>query len=183
MKTFKNRCQWANQNIMIQNYHDNEWGIPCHDSQKLFELLTLEIFQAGLSWNTILTKRTAFKKAFDNFNITKVSKYSENKIENLLHNSDIIRNRKKIEATINNAQIITQLPIPLNDYLWQFTDFHTIKHHYQNYQKIPTKTALSNKISRQMKKDHFKFVGPVIIQSFIQAIGMVNDHEISCFKY
>ena len=117
LKTLKKRCQWANQNSLVQNYHDNEWGIPCHDSQKLFELLTLEIFQAGLSWNTILTKRTAFKKAFDNFNINKVSKYSENKIESLLHNPDIIRNRKKIEATINNAQVITKLSISLNDYL------------------------------------------------------------------
>lgn len=177
------RCHWATQNQLIQEYHDCEWGIQCHDNQKLFELLTLEIFQAGLSWNTILKKRLAFRTVFDNFDIHQISRYSDKKIKLLLQNSAIIRNRKKIEATINNANVILKLPLSFDDYLWQFTNFKVIKHHYQNYQEIPTKTKLSIQISNQMKKDGFKFTGPVTIQSFIQAIGMVNDHETRCFKY
>ena len=127
-------------------------GGPCHDDQKLFELLTLEIFQAGLSWNTILKKRAAFKNAFDNFDVAKISQYSDDKVEALSQNAAIIRNRKKIEATINNAKIVLKLPISLNEYLWQFTDFKTIKHHYQTAREIPAKTELSTKISKQMKK-------------------------------
>ena len=179
----KPRCQWATQNQLAQEYHDHEWGVPCHDNQKLFELLTLEIFQAGLSWNTILKKRPAFKAAFDNFDIAKISQYSDKKVNALLQNAAIIRNRKKIEATINNAKIVLKLPKSLNEYLWQFTDFKTIKHHYQSYHEIPAKTELSIKISKQMKKDGFQFTGPVTIQSLIQAIGMVDDHEIGCFRY
>ncbi|KRM51726.1 DNA-3-methyladenine glycosylase I [Ligilactobacillus araffinosus DSM 20653] len=177
------RCHWATQNQLAQEYHDQEWGVPCHHNSKLFELLTLEIFQAGLSWNTILKKRLAFKIAFDNFDVRQISQYSDKKIKMLLQNSSIIRNRKKIEATINNAKVVLKLPKSLNEYLWQFTDFKTIKHHYQNYHEIPSKTELSIKISKQMKEDGFKFTGPITIQSFIQAIGMVNDHETSCFKY
>lgn len=179
----KPRCHWATQNQLAQKYHDQEWGVPCHDNQKLFELLTLEIFQTGLSWNTILRKRPAFKKAFDDFDIHKINRYSDEKIDTLLQDPSIIRNRKKIEATINNAKIVLKLPESLNEYLWQFTDFKTIKHHYQNYREIPAKTELSTKISKQMKKDGFQFTGPVTIQSLIQAIGMVNDHETNCFRY
>lgn len=179
----KLRCRWATQNQLAQEYHDHEWGVPCHDDHKLFELLTLEIFQAGLSWNTILKKRPAFKKAFDDFDVQKISQYSDKKIETLLQDAAIIRNRKKIEATINNAKTVLELPMSLNEYLWQFIDFKTIKHHYQSYREIPAKTELSIKISKQMKKDGFQFTGPVTIQSLIQAIGMVDDHEIRCFKY
>ena len=130
-----------------------------------------------------MKKRAAFKTAFDNFNISKISQYSDKKVNALLQNAAIIRNRKKIEATINNAKIVLKLPKSLNEYLWQFTDFKTIKHHYQSYREIPAKTELSIKISKQMKKDGFQFTGPVMIQSLIQAIGMVDDHEIGCFRY
>ena len=130
-----------------------------------------------------MKKRAAFKTAFDNFDISKISQYSDKKVNALLQNAAIIRNRKKIEATINNAKIVLKLPKSLNEYLWQFTDFKTIKHHYQSYREIPAKTELSIKISKQMKKDGFQFTGPVTIQSLIQAIGMVDDHEIGCFRY
>ena len=113
----------------------------------------------------------------------KISQYADQKVEALLQNAAIIRNRKKIEATINNAKIVLKLPKSLNEYLWQFTDFKTIKHHYQSYREIPAKTELSIKISKQMKKDGFQFTGPVTIQSLIQAIGMVDDHEVGCFRY
>ena len=130
-----------------------------------------------------MKKRAAFKTAFDNFDISKISQYSDKKVNALLQNAAIIRNRKKIEATITNAKIVLKLPISLNEYLWQFTDFKTIKHHYQSYREIPVKTELSIKISKQMKKDGFQFTGPVTIQSLIQAIGMVDDHEVGCFRY
>lgn len=177
------RCSWANQNILTQKYHDNEWGIPCHNDRMLFELLTLEIFQAGLNWNLILQKRLAFKHAFDDFNVNIVKNYNEDKIETLLQDKNIIRNKRKIEATINNAKIISELDNSLNEYIWSFTNFKTIKHHYADYHNIPPQTELSKKISKQMKKDGFLFTGPVTIQSFIQAIGMINDHETTCFKY
>ena len=130
-----------------------------------------------------MKKRAAFKEEFDNFDVAKISQYSDEKVKTLLQNAAIIRNRKKIEATINNAKIVLKLPKSLNEYLWQFTDFKTIKHHYQSYREIPAKTELSIKISKQMKKDGFQFTGPVMIQSLIQAIGMVDDHEIGCFRY
>ena len=130
-----------------------------------------------------MKKRAAFKTAFENFDISKISQYSDKKVNALLQNAAIIRNRKKIEATINNAKIVLKLPKSLNEYLWQFTDFKTIKHHYQSYREIPAKTELSIKISKQMKKDGFQFTGPVTIQSLIQAIGMVDDHEVGCFRY
>ena len=130
-----------------------------------------------------MKKRAAFKTSFDNFDISKISQYSDKKVNALLQNAAIIRNRKKIEATITNAKIVLKLPTSLNEYLWQFTDFKTIKHHYQSYREIPVKTELSIKISKQMKKDGFQFTGPVTIQSLIQAIGMVDDHEVGCFRY
>lgn len=179
----KTRCSWANQNEMIKKYHDMEWGSPCHDNRKLFELLSLEVFQSGLNWNLILKKRNAFKEAFNNFDTNIICTYDNSKINELLKNKEIIRNRKKIVATINNAKIVESLTCSLNDYFWSFVDFKTIKHNYKNYHDIPVKTELSKKISNQMKKDGFKFTGPITIQSFIQSIGIVNDHETLCFKY
>ena len=179
----KTRCRWAEQNELAREYHDQEWSDPCHDNRKLFKMLTLEIFQAGLSWNTILKKRAAFKKAFDNFDVQKIKNYSEKKVAELIQDASIIRNRMKIEATINNAKVVALMSESLNDYLWKFTDFKTIKHHYQLGQDLPTKTELSIQISKQMKKDGFKFTGPVAVQSLIEAIGMVNDHVVECYKY
>lgn len=178
----KQRCSWAKSSLMM-NYHDNYWGIPCHDDQQLFELLTLETFQAGLSWEIVLKKQTAFEEAFDSFNIASVAHFSSQDVEHFLQNKQIIRNRQKINAMIHNAKVIQNLPCSFDHYLWQFTNNITIKNHYQTYADIPTKTPLSIKISQQMKKDGFKFTGPVVIQSFIEAAGLVNDHEINCFKY
>lgn len=146
-------------------------------------MLSLEVFQSGLNWNLILKKRKSFKEAFDNFNTNVICNYDNLKVNELLKNKEIIRNRRKIMATINNAKVIESLSCSLDDYFWSFVDFKTIKHNYKDYRDIPAKTMLSEKISKQMKKDGFKFTGPITIESFIQSIGMVNDHENLCFKY
>ena len=147
----KQRCYWAeNNNILIQQYHDHEWGVPCHDDQKLFEFLSLEIMQSGLSWQTILKKRDNFKLAFSNWNINKIANYNESTINNLLENQDIIRNRRKIQAIIHNAQIVLQIQLhqSFNDYIWQYSKFKTIK---QNFD-IQIDHSLSIKVTTMMKK-------------------------------
>lgn len=176
----KQRCNWAeNNNILIQQYHDHEWGVPCHDDQKLFEFLSLEIMQSGLSWQTILKKRDNFKLAFSNWNINKIAKYDESTINNLLKNQDIIRNRRKIQAIIHNAQIVLQIQLhqSFNDYIWQCSKFKTIK---QNFD-IQIDNNLSTKVTTTMKQTGFKFIGPTIIESFLEAIGVINAHEPQCF--
>lgn len=176
----KQRCHWAeNNNILIQQYHDHEWGVPCHDDQKLFEFLSLEIMQSGLSWQTILKKRDNFKLAFSNWNINKIAKYDESTINNLLKNQDIIRNRRKIQAIIHNAQIVLQIQLhqSFNHYIWQCSKFKTIK---QNFD-IQIDNNLSTKVTTTMKQTGFKFIGPTIIESFLEAIGVINAHEPQCF--
>ncbi|MBO8442127.1 MAG: DNA-3-methyladenine glycosylase I [Firmicutes bacterium] len=176
----KQRCHWAeNNNILIQQYHDHEWGIPCHDDQKLFEFLSLEIMQSGLSWQTILKKRDNFKLAFSNWNINKIAKYDESTINNLLKNQDIIRNRRKIQAIIHKAQIVLQIQLhqSFNDYIWQYSKFKTIKQSFD----IQIDHSLSIKVTTMMKKTGFKFIGPTIIESFLEAIGVINAHEPQCF--
>ncbi len=180
------RCSWANtENQLLKDYHDQEWGRPCHDSQKLFELLSLEIMQAGLSWQTILNKRAAFNQAFDHFDYRRVRKLMP-KLPELLTNAAIIRNRRKLIATINNAQVISRLADAdqtFDNYIWRFVDNVPIRHHYQSHDEIPATTPLAKTISKQMKNDGFSFVGPVVIYSFMQATGIVNDHETNCFLY
>ena len=176
----KQRCHWAeNNNILIQQYHDHEWGIPCHDDQKLFEFLSLEIIQSGLSWQTILKKRDNFKLAFSNWNINKIANYDESTVNDLLENQDIIRNRRKIQAIIHNAQIVLQIQLhqSFNDYIWQCSKFKTIK---QNFD-IQIDHNLSTKVTTTMKQTGFKFIGPTIIESFLEAIGVINAHEPQCF--
>ena len=180
------RCEWANSNPEMKEYHDKEWGIPEHNDYKLFELLVLEGMQAGLSWNTILKKRRNFQNAFDNFNYNKISHYSENQVEKLLQNEGIIRNRLKIQAVITNAKaflkVIDQFGT-FDKYIWSFVENKPIINHWKSLSDIPSKTGLSELISKDLKKRGFKFVGSTIIYAFMQAIGIVDDHLTYCFAH
>ena len=178
------RCFWVDEKSEIyKKYHDEEWGVPKHDDHELFELLILESFQAGLSWITVLKKRKNFRKAFDNFDVKKIAKYDENKISELLSNSGIIRSRNKITAAINNSKIFLEIQEEFgsfSNYIWDFTDNKIIKNTTGN---IITSSPLSDKISKDLKKRGMKYVGTVIIYSYLQAIGVIDDHDKECFKY
>ena len=178
------RCLWVDEKSEIYvKYHDEEWGVPNHNDRDLFELLILEGFQAGLSWITVLKKREAFRIAFDNFDVTKVSEYDEEKINALLENKDIIRSRGKITAAINNAKIFIEIQKEFgsfSNYIWGFTDNKVIKN---TTGEIPVKTELSDMVSKDLKKRGMKYTGSVIIYSYLQAVGVVNDHDINCYKY
>jgi len=182
----KNRCTWPGSNELMVKYHDEEWGVPIHDDQKLFELLILEGAQAGLSWQTVLNKRENYRKAFDNFNPSKISNYKEGKIKELLNNSGIIRNKLKINAAILNAQLFlkTQKEFGTFDkYLWNFVNFKTIKNKFKNISEIQATTKESDELSLDLKIRGFKFVGSTICYAFMQSVGMVNDHMVNCFRY
>lgn len=179
------RCPWPNDPLMI-NYHDNEWGRPLHDDQKLFEMLSLEGAQAGLSWSTILKKRKGYKKAFSNFNILKVSKYTGQDIEKLLNDPRIIRNRLKIVSVVNNAKCILEIKKEFGSfdfYVWKFVKNKTIVNNFKKPKDLPYSTKISEQMSRDLKKRGFNFVGPSVCYSFMQAIGMVNDHMVGCFRH
>jgi DNA-3-methyladenine glycosylase I len=185
MKT-KHRCGWSVGDPLYESYHDKEWGVPVYDDATLFEFLILETFQAGLSWITILRKRENFRKAFDNFNYIKIANYKQKKIDQLLQNAGIIRNKLKIHATISNAQAFIEIQKEFGsfrDYIWKFTDGKPIKNAFKTLQEIPANTALSDSISKDLKKRGFKFVGSTVIYAHMQATGMVNDHEVNCFRY
>lgn len=176
----KKRCTWAGSDETYIKYHDEEWGIPTHDDRELFEMLVLESFQAGLSWITILKKRENFKKAFDNFNVLKVANYSDNKINELLENEGIIRHKGKIASAINNAKIFIKIQKEFgsfDSYIWGFTDGEIIKAEYL------TESELSKKISKDLKKRGMKFVGPTIIYSYLESIGIIDNHQECCFRY
>ncbi len=180
------RCGWAIGHSIMTDYHDNEWGVPLHDDRKLFENFVLDGFQAGLSWLTILKKREAFQKAFDHFMIHTVASYDENKIGRLLNDSGIIRNRQKILAAVNNARKVIQIQEEFgsfNDYVWSFVQGMRIQNGWQSVDQIPATSQESDKMSRDMKKRGFSFAGSTICYAFMQAVGMVNDHLISCFCY
>jgi len=180
------RCTWAENSEIEKDYHDKQWGVPVHDDRLLFEMLTLESAQAGLSWSTILAKREGYIKAFDNFDIQKVAVYSEKKIETLLQNPAIIRNRLKVNATINNANIILEIQKEYGSfdaYIWSFVEGKTIKNAWKELSEVPASTALSDTMSKAMKKRGFKFVGTTICYAYMQAVGMVNDHTVDCFRY
>jgi len=182
----KARCKWVGTDPLYINYHDNEWGIPLHDDRKLFELLTLEGAQAGLSWLTILKKRHNYRIAFSNFNPEIIAKFDSAIIEKLLSNKGIIRNKLKIEAAIQNAKAFLNIQKQFKSfdaYIWQFTKGKTIKNAWKNQNKIPSKTKESIAMSVDLKKMGFKFVGPIICYAFMQATGMVNDHTVDCFRY
>ena len=177
----KMRCSWAENDPLLRDYHDSEWGVPCYDSRMLWELLMLEGFQAGLAWIIVLRKRDAFRKAFRQFNPAKVALFDESDIQKLLENPGIIRSRAKIEATIKGAQIYMEMKRTGEDFssfLWDFADGKPI----QTKGSIQAQTPLAVEMSKQLKKRGFKFAGPVIVYAFMQAAGMVNDHSPECFR-
>ena len=178
------RCHWVDENSSIYiKYHDEEWGIPKYDDKELFELLILESFQAGLSWITVLKKREDFRIAFDNFDVKKVASYDESKVNELLNNEKIIRSRSKINSAINNAKIFLEIQKEFgsfSDYIWGFTNNQVVKN---SSDVLPVSTPLSDKISKDLKQRGMKYVGTIIIYSYLQAIGVVDDHEKDCFKY
>ncbi len=181
------RCSWANpKNQLYINYHDNEWGVPVHDDNKLFEMLILEGAQAGLSWETILKKRENYRKAFDNFDVKKVANYNETKQAELLQNAGIIRNRLKIKSAITNAKAFIKIQKEFSSfdrYIWTFVNNKPIQNKFNSLLELPSKTEISDKISKDLKKRGMNFVGSTIIYAFMQSIGMVNDHYVSCFRY
>lgn len=182
----KNRCAWVTEDKIYQDYHDLEWGVPLHDDRRLFEMLILEGMQAGLSWLTVLRKREAFRLAFDNFDIDQVINYDQSRIENLMENKDIIRNRLKIESAIRNAKAFKQVQEQygsFDSFIWSYVNHQPIVNHYANLKEIPANTPLSDTISKDLKKMGFNFVGSTIIYAYMQSIGMVNDHTRDCYLY
>ncbi len=182
----KRRCGWCVGDSLYEAYHDEEWGVPVHDDATLFEFLVLETFQAGLSWITILRKRENFRKAFDHFDYRKIAEYPQAKIDSLLQDSGIVRNKLKVNATISNAKAFIQVQKEygsFSKYIWGFVNGTPIKNAFKDYKDAPAKTALSDSISKDLKKRGFKFVGSTVVYAFMQATGMVNDHEVSCFRY
>lgn len=182
----KIKCGWCKGDALYEKYHDSEWGVPLFDEQQLFEFLTLETFQAGLSWITVLRKREEFRKAFDKFDYHKIATYSPTKEKELLNNSGIIRNRLKISATINNAKAfinIQKLHGSFSDYIWRFVAGKPITNSHKSSNEIPSTTPLAETISKNLKQNGFKFIGPTVIYAYMQATGMVNDHLIDCFRY
>ena len=168
------------------DYHDKEWGRPVHDDNKLFEMLILEGMQAGLSWSTVLNKRDAFRKAFNGFDPKKVALYNDEKIQELMSNEGIIRNRLKINAAVVNAKLFLEVAEThgsFDKFIWEYVNYTPVVGHWRNFGEMPATTAISDKISKDMKKMGFKFVGSTIIYSFMQAVGMVNDHLTNCFIY
>jgi DNA-3-methyladenine glycosylase I len=182
----KTRCSWATSDPLYMDYHDHEWGIPLHDEQLLFELLILEGMQAGLSWFTILKKRENFRRAFDHFDAKKMAQYDQQKFDSLMADSGIIRNRLKIQAAITNAQAFLQMNAQgehFSEYIWQFVEGKPIKNNWTDLKQIPAKTEISDAMSKDLKKRGFKFVGSTICYAFMQAAGLVNDHQADCFYY
>ena len=186
MKKNKQTCSWPKGDPLLTKYHDTEWGVPLHNDKKLFEFLILEGFQAGLSWLTVLKKRENFRKAFDTFDFNKVATYDQRKINSLLKDSGIIRNKLKIESAITNAKAFIDVRKEFgtfNKYIWNFTGNKPIHNEFESMKEIPAKTELSDLISKDLKKRGFKFVGSTIVYAHMQATGMVNDHITSCFRY
>lgn len=180
------RCHWAGSNPLMITYHDQEWGVPVHDDRKLFELLILEGAQAGLTWQTVLNKRETYRKAFDHFDANKIASYREPEIKRLLADPGIIRNRLKVAAAIANAKAFLQAQQEcgsFSNYLWHFVGGQPIDHKIKTKEDVPCRTKESEAMSRDLLKRGFKFVGPTICYAFMQAVGMVNDHERSCFRY
>lgn len=180
------RCAWCLGDPLYEKYHDQEWGVPLHDDQKLFEFLVLEGFQAGLSWITILRKRENFRKAFDDFDFEKIANYPESKIGSLLKDPGIIRNKLKIQSTLTNAQAFLKIREEFgsfDQYIWGFVDEKPIQNKWMDKSQVPATTPMSDIISKDLKKRGFKFVGSTIVYSHMQATGIVNDHEVSCFRH
>ncbi len=182
----KSRCEWCGTDSLYVQYHDEEWGVPIYDDQQLFAKLILDGAQAGLSWITILRKRDNYYAAFDNFDPHKIAAYDEAKFEELMQNPGIVRNRQKIRATIQNAQAYLTLQEEVgsfSDFLWAFVDGKPLQNSWQSTAELPAQTAVSQAMSKALKKCGFSFVGPTICYAFMQAVGMVNDHTVNCFRY
>jgi DNA-3-methyladenine glycosylase I len=182
----KTRCEWGTVSQLYIDYHDNEWGVPVHDDRKLFEFLILEGAQAGLSWETVLNKRENYRKAFNDFDPVKISRYGDKKVETLLENKGIIRNRLKITSAINNAKRFLEVRKEFGTfdaYIWQFVNGKPITNRFKSIQEIPATTKESDAMSKDLKKRGFKFAGPTICYAHMQATGMVNDHVVGCFRY
>jgi len=180
------RCAWPAKDPLYVEYHDSEWGVPVYDDDKLFEFLILETFQAGLSWITVLRKRENFRKAFDKFDYNKIVNYDENKFEELINNAGIIRNKLKIRATISNAQAFINIQKEFGSfskYIWGFVNHKPINNKWKSMKEIPATTEISDKLSKDLKKRGFKFVGSTVVYAHMQATGMVNDHVTSCFRH
>ena len=181
-----NTCNWPGNDPLMIEYHDKEWGVPLHDDQKLFEFMILDAFQAGLSWKTILHRREGFRAAFDNFDVVKISKYGEDKIQALMQDSRIIKNQLKIRSTVTNAQAFLRVQAEFgtfDNYIWQFTGGTTKYNHWTDLRQIPAKSAESDAMSKDLIKRGFKFVGSTICYAFMQAAGIVNDHLTCCHRY
>ncbi|AGF56148.1 DNA-3-methyladenine glycosylase I [Clostridium saccharoperbutylacetonicum] len=180
------RCEWVTKEDLYIEYHDKEWGVPVYDDRKLFEMLCLEGAQAGLSWWTILQKRENYKLAFDNFEAEIIVNYTEEKLEELMENKGIVRNRRKIESVVTNAKAFLEIQKQygsFSNYIWKFVDNKPIINSWKSIKELPASNELSDKMSKQLKKDGFKFIGSTICYSFMQAVGMVNDHITDCFCY
>ena len=183
----KQRCGWAgDEHSLMRKYHDEEWGVPVHDDRELFEFLILEGAQAGLSWNTILNRRENYREAYDNFDIEKMAAYDEDKIAELMTNAGIIRHKLKLLSAVRNAKAALKVIKEfgsLDAYLWSFVNGEPIQNTFETMQDIPVKTPLSESMSKDLKKRGFNFVGPTICYAFMEAVGMVNDHEVGCFRW
>lgn len=182
----KIRCGWCVGDPLYEAYHDLEWGVPLKDDARIFEFLTLETFQAGLSWITVLRKRENFRRAFDNFDYQKIAGYSEQKIEALMQDSGIIRNRLKILAAVSNSQAFMKVQQEFDtfsQYIWSFVDYKPVQKNWQTLKEVPATTAISDALSKDLKKRGFKFVGSTVVYAHMQATGMVNDHIIGCFRH
>ncbi|MGD8484488.1 MAG: DNA-3-methyladenine glycosylase I [Thioalkalispiraceae bacterium] len=180
------RCSWAGNDPVYIDYHDKEWGVPLHDENRLFEFLILEGAQAGLSWITILKKRDAYRKAYASFAVEQVARFNSRSVERLLNNPGIVRNRLKIEASINNAKCYLAIQDKygsFDDFIWQFVDGKPVQNSYKSLRQVPATTPLSDTISKELKQRGFKFVGSTICYAFMQATGMVNDHVTGCFRH
>ena len=180
------RCPWAGSDPLYIDYHDTEWGVPLHDDRRLFEFLILEGVQAGLSWITVLKRRESYRKAFDGFDPAGVARYGEARIQALLANDKLIRNRLKMAAAVDNARAYLKVQNEFGSfdaYIWRFVDGRPIRNAWQGMEQVPDQTKISQEMSRDLKQRGFKFVGPVICYAFMQATGMVNDHLVDCFRY
>ncbi|MEC7783523.1 MAG: DNA-3-methyladenine glycosylase I [Bacteroidota bacterium] len=182
----KHKCGWCVGDPLYEAYHDQEWGVPVYDDQTIFEFLILETFQAGLSWITILRKRENFREALDDFDYKKIARYSEAKLEALLQNPGIIRNKLKVKATVSNAQAFIKIQEEFGSfskYIWGFVNHKPVQNSVKNYKEAPATTAISDALSKDLKKHGFKFTGSTVVYAHMQATGMVNDHEVNCFRY
>ena len=186
MKPARTRCSWCGEDLLYISYHDREWGVPLHVDQRLFEFLILEGAQAGLSWLTILKKRVAYRNAYHQFDAEKIARFNSRSINRLLHNSGIVRNRLKVEASIVNARAYLDVKEAFGSfdrYIWQFVDHQPIQNSWRSVSEIPVTTEESNQMSKDLKQRGFRFVGPTICYAYMQAVGMVNDHVIDCFRH